>query len=123
MEFKENYIESVLKKYFQRDVSFYVDNIEYKSGKFILYKFYLYSNNYFIEFHIQTAKKIDSIKIPYPFSVEEDEEDGLLYFDYRLKTLCKDNTKLINKIHDFAKTQEDIDINKFYDKILEIKFT
>lgn len=121
MHTEENYLESILKKYFQKNISLYIDGEELKSGVFMLYTLLIYSNNYFLEFHIKGDKKIDIIKIPYPFATEEYEKDGLLYMDYRIVTLCKNNPKLVKKIENAA-NMSSVSDNKFYNKILEIQF-
>lgn len=123
MDTDENYLENILKRYFQKHIKIIIDNEEYKSGKFLLYRFLTYANNYHLEFHIQRSKKIDIIKIPYPFAVEEHAEDNLIYFDYRIKTFSKNNKKIEQKIKNFASTEEGLLINKFYDRIVEFEFS
>ena len=64
------------------DITIYIDNEEYKTGKFILFQSTLIANNYYLEFQIKTDKKIEPVKIPYPFNIENYEDEGLLYFDF-----------------------------------------
>jgi len=123
MSVEENYLETILKKYFQKNISLIIDGEELKSGLFMLYALTIYSNNYYIEFHVKRDKKTDIIKIPYPFKAEEYEKDGLLYLDYRISTLCKNNSRLINKIETATRNISSVNDNKFYNKILEIQFT
>ena len=118
----DNYLEDILKKHFQKSICLTLNSEEYKCGKFTLYKLTTYANNYYIEFHIKREKKNDLIKIPYPFKIEEHEEDNLLFFDYRISTLCNKNKKLMEKIYDVSDQYEDCKKNKFFDNILEIKF-
>ena len=118
-------IEALLRPRFQKNISLFINGEEYKKGKFILFHSTLLANNFYIEFHIRTEKKLEIIKIPYPFAIErhEDEEDDLFYFDYRLCTLCKQNKKLEKELLEFSSTQEGFGQNKFFNTILEIQFT
>lgn len=119
---EENYLEDILKKYFQKKVSLIIDGEEIKSGTFLLYVLTIYSNNYFIEFHIKTDKKNEVVKVPYPFVSEEHENENLIFFDYRVSTLCKNKKKTIEKLMSCIESIPTHKDNKFFNKILEIKF-
>lgn len=119
---EENYLENTLKKYFQKKVSLNIDGEEIKAGTFLLYMLSIYSNNYFIEFHIKTEKKIETLKLPYPFLAEEYDKENLLYFDYRLSSLCRNNKKIMEKLTKSIEQIPTYKDNKFFNKILEIKF-
>ena len=121
MHEQQNYIEPILQKHFQKNISLSIDSVEFKAGKFLLYRFAVYANNYYIEFHIQGGKKIDMVKVPYPFFIEEHMDENLLLFDYRLKTFCKGNQALITTLQKFSNPSEE-PASRFYDKILEIQF-
>lgn len=118
----ENQLDSILKKYFQKQVELLVDDNPIKQGQFLLFRNLLYHNNYFFELHIRRKGKIDSIKIPYPFGIEEYPEEGLIFLDYRNKTLLKNQPALLTKLQSFIDTQPN-DKSKFYNKILEIRFS
>jgi hypothetical protein len=62
-------------------------------------------------------KKREKVEIPIPFEVEVHEEDNLVYFDYRLKTLAKHAPEVENylKVYSSKKTS-----NKFWNTILTI---
>jgi len=113
-------IEDMLTKHFQKNVKLFIQNEEFKSGQFILFRSTLWHNNFYIEFHIKGPKKIDLVKIPYPFRVEEHVEDNLLYFDYRL-TMLSPSTEIINIINKY-KPKDQMALNKFYNSVLEIHF-
>jgi len=115
-------IETILRKNFQRKISIIIDDKEIKTGKFLLFKNMIYYNNYYIEFHIRREKKIDMFKIPYPFQIEEHVSDNLIYFDYRLKTLCQNNKNLEKQLFEFVEMVNPTPVNRFYNKIVEIKF-
>ena len=53
----------------------------------------------------------ENFDLPIPFKVENYQEEGLLYFDYRLKSLEVESLPIIpEKIH-----------SAYFDKILEIQ--
>lgn len=114
-------IEEILRPHFQKTLNIVIDNQIYKSGKFVVFQTSQLLNYFFLEFHIQTDKKIEVVKIPYPFDVDNYEDEGLIYFDYRINTMTK-NKKITQRLQDFAKTQEGSTQNKFYNKIIELEF-
>ena len=63
--------------------------------------------------------KIDTLKIPFPFYVEKDDEFDDVFFDYRIKTITKGNSMMERQIKKIANRQKNQ--SKFYNKILEIK--
>lgn len=117
-----DYIDALLSKFFQKDISLFLGNEEMKKGKFIIFESTVLSNNFYIDLHILTDKKTDIVRIPYPFAIEEHEEDDLFYFDYRISALAK-NKKLEKQIIEFTSTVEESKNNKFLNKILEIQFS
>jgi hypothetical protein len=117
-------IEALLRPRFQKNISLFINGEEYKKGKFVLFHSTLLANNFYIEFHIRTEKKLEIIKIPFPFAIEQHiDDEELFYFDYRLRTLCKGRGKLEKELYEFASTQEGFVQNKFFNTILEIQFT
>jgi hypothetical protein len=105
MEKHLKYIDTTLKNHLQKEVSLFLNDKVYKTGKFILYSF----QDYHIEFDVIFNNKIKKILLPVPFNIEHYIEDNLIYFDYRIKSLY---TELA-----FNEKQ-----NRFYNKILEIQF-
>lgn len=118
----ENQLDAILKKYFQKQIELLVDDVVIKQGQFLLFRNLLYHNNYFFELHIRRKGKIDSIKIPYPFAIEEYPDEQLIFLDYRNKTLLKNQPALLSKLHTFIDTQSN-EKSKFYNKILELNFS
>jgi hypothetical protein len=114
-------VENLLRPHFQKQIVLTIGDEEYKSGKFVLFQSSVLSNNFYIEFQIQTEKRLESVKIPYPFNYESYPDEGLIYFDYRLKALTKKQS-ITSGMEQFAQQQDNIDNNKFYNKILEIQF-
>ncbi len=98
-------LDSVLKIHLQETISLCINNKLIKTGKFILYNFY----DYHIEVCIINKNKIKKIFLPIPFKIEHYENDKLIYFDYRIKSLY-------NKLS--VRSCE----NKYYNNILEIQF-
>lgn len=105
-------IEKVLFSLYNRDIKIELGTKEIKSGIFDSFKV----NPFFIEVFIKkNPEKIDKVRLPYPFLVEQHEEDGLVFFDYRIATFNK-NTK-----SDFDKeTVSNLNHHKYFDKILTI---
>jgi len=110
---------TILKKYFQKDVKFYIDGILVKNGKFILYKDCENTNTYFYEFTLQKKDKLITYRIPYPYDIEDYEDEGLIYLDYRISTWTNKNSLI-----ELAQAADELQENKsiFYNKILEIQF-
>jgi hypothetical protein len=68
----------------QRPISFSIKNKTIKKGRLLLFR----RSHYFIQVSLETNRKTrESFDIPFPFAVEHYENDGLLYFDYRLPSL------------------------------------
>lgn len=117
-------IEQFLTNNFQKNVDIEIDDKIIKKGKFILYKLACETNYYHIELSIERPTnhdKIDIFKLPVPFGIETYPEEGLIYFDYRLKTLFKDD-KLKAKYDHWFNTNKPVETLKFYDKILILQF-
>ena len=117
----DSLLETTLKKYYQKKIELWVGEQLIKSGKFLLYKNYIDQSKYFFELHLQRKGKIETVKIPYPYEIEEYEDENLLYLDYRNKTLVKNCPVLINMIEQFSDSQVD-EKSIFFNKILEVKF-
>jgi len=115
-------LEKIFQKYFQRNIELYINGELYKKGKFLLLDNKVIGNNYFYEFFIERTKKVDCVKIPYPFNVEEHEEDSMIYLDFRLKKFSNNkntNNKIIKLLD--SKPLESIP-SRLFNNILEIKF-
>lgn len=114
MTISDTHLEEVLKTLLQKNLKFNLNNKKYKIGKLILFK----QNNYHIEFTINKGDDdLRRFEVPIPFNVENWEEDGLVYFDYRFATLAKNDKDLHRLLLSLPKEGN----NKFYDKILEIE--
>ena len=113
MTITDTEIEETLKGLLQKDLKLSINNKQYRKGKLLLFK----QNNYHIELTVRKNDvDIKRFEIPIPFGIEKWEEDGLVYFDYRLSTLAH-NPKL-TKLLESLPTEGN---NKFYNKILEIE--
>lgn len=92
----------------QKNVSFSVNNRTVKRGRLLLFKRF----HYFIQIALLTEKGTkENFDIPIPFKIEDYLDEGLLYFDYRLKSLEVDMLPII--------TEKVSSI--YFDKILEIQ--
>lgn len=116
-------LEKIFEKYFQKTISLSIKDEQIKKGKFLLIKNCIIGNNYFYELTIERVKKLDLVRIPYPFDIEEHPEDNLLFLDYRLSSLFRNNKKLLNEMTQWCETKTDLkSANKMFNNILEIKF-
>lgn len=115
-------IEKLFEKYFQKTVELSVGGEIFKKGKFLLIENKILHNNYYFEFLLEKTKKIDIMKLPFPFNVEEHYDDGIVYFDYRLKTFLNNSSIEYNKKIKSIIDNNKIIPSKLFDNILEIKF-
>ena len=107
-------IEKACKYLLQKDIILDIKNKTYKQGKLILF----YQRNFYITFVMDTVKKQkEKIEIPIPYGVEIHEEENLVYFDYRIKTLSKHAPEIETNLIVYPKK---IAGNKFWDSILLI---
>lgn len=118
MNISSSELEEICKSLLQKTVSFSINNKVLKRGKIELFV----QRNFYIIFHLLTDKnKKEKLEVPIPFVYEDHKDDGLTYFDYRIKTLSKYcpevETVLINLLEKTNKK------NKFGDVILVIEET
>jgi hypothetical protein len=107
-------IEQTCKFLLQKNLTLELNKKIHKQGKLILF----YQKNFYLTFVMDTAKKArEKIEIPIPFEIETHEDEDLVYFDYRIKTLAKHAPEIINHLVVYpAKVAG----NKFWDTILTI---
>jgi hypothetical protein len=107
-------LEKALKHMLQKNIYIEIKDKNYKSGKLILF----YQRNFYITLVMNTKKKEkEKVEIPIPFNVELHEDENLIYFDYRIKTLCKYAPEIETNLMVYPKK---IAGNKFWDSILMI---
>ena len=100
--------ERFLVSFLQKNLKFSINNKLIKKGKLILFKRF----HYFIQISLISEKGTrENFDLPVPFKVENYNEEGLLYFDYRLNSLEVENLPRI--------PQKVCSI--YFDKILEIQ--
>jgi hypothetical protein len=116
MNITSSALEELCKSLLQKTVSFQIKNKILKKGKIELFV----QRNFYLVFHILTSKnKKEKLELPIPFSHEEHKEDGLIYFDYRLKSLsryCPESEIVLRGTFNKSKRN-----NKFGDTILVIE--
>lgn len=100
--------EKFLISFLQKNLKFSINNKIVKKGRLILFRRF----HYFIQISLLSEKGTrENFDLPIPFKVENYEDDGLLYFDYRLKSLEVENLpKISQKV-----------CSIYFDKILEIQ--
>jgi hypothetical protein len=107
-------IEKACKFLLQKSITIDIKNKTYKQGKLLLF----YQRNFYITFVMDTPKKAkEKIEIPIPYGVELHEDENLVYFDYRIKTLTKNAPEIETNLLVYPKK---ISGNKFWDSILLI---
>jgi hypothetical protein len=92
-------------------------------GKLVNILFTTDNNGFSIEFNLISEGKNRIVKLPAPFKIEEYPEEGLLYLDYRLKTIFHEPRwkSVIDEVHKIYQQKENP--CKFYDSILEITYS
>ncbi len=103
-------IDNLIKPLLQKNVVFCFKRKNYKTGKLLLYKV---AGNY-MSFTLITEKKKETFEIPFPFSVNADNQN--INFDYRLETLAENDYELLITLKSITKIKN----CRFYDNILTI---
>jgi len=107
-------LEKACKFLLQKEITLELNNKVYKKGKLLLF----YQKNFYITFVMDTAKKLkDKIEIPIPYNIEMYEDENLLYFDYRIKSLSKYAPQIETNLIVYPKKTTG---NKFWNSILSI---
>lgn len=107
-------IEKACKFLLQKNITLELKNKTYKEGKLIIF----YQTNFYITFILNTVKKEkEKIDIPIPYGVEFYDDENLIYFDYRIKSLSKHAPEIETNLLLYPKK---IKNNKFWDTILLI---
>ena len=109
-------IEESCKHLLQKRITLEIGPKTYKQGQLILF----YQKNFYIVFIMNTARKEkEKIEIPIPYGVEIHEDDGLIYYDYRIKTLSKHAPQIENYLRVYPTKTSNV---KFWDTILTIDY-
>jgi len=107
-------LETACKFLLQKTLHLELGTKTYKQGKLILF----YQKNFYLTFVMDTAKKKnEKVEVPIPFGTEIHEEDNLVYFDYRIKTLAKHAPEIETNLIVYPSK---VAGNKFWDTILTI---
>jgi hypothetical protein len=107
-------LEEACKFLLQKKISFEINNKSFKNGKLLLF----YQKNFYLMFILNSSKKEkDKIEIPIPYDIEIHREDGLVYFDYRIKSLARLAPEMENYLKVYCTKPN---VNKFWDTILTI---
>ena len=115
----EDIYNDILDEYFKENllnsVKFIFENKSLKEGVLVSYK----QDDYEVCFSLKLKNgDVDDFYAPIPLKIESHKQDKLIYFDYRVKTFCKNNLVVFNLLTEFVKKQ---DPHEYYNKILEIK--
>ena len=92
----------------QKQVNFLINGKAIKKGRLLLFR----RIHYYVQIALMTDKsQRENFEIPIPFKVENYQEEGLIYFDYRLDSLETDELPIIpDKVP-----------SVYFNKILEIQ--
>jgi hypothetical protein len=111
-------LTTTLDQLLQKKLEFYIDNRLYKKGHLILYRMKHLDNYFYIDLVIEKeSKKLETLKINYPFVLEFYADDGL-YLDYRISAFTK-NKEVQEQIKELK--QKITSDNRLFNKILYIK--
>jgi hypothetical protein len=107
--------ENYFSQHLQDLLSFTLGKKIIRQGRLIIFK----RSHYFFQITIlNTKNQIECFEIPLPFKSELHPEENLLYFDYRIKTLSRNEEELektlLSQIGKISPSQ-------FFNKILEIQ--
>lgn len=76
--------EPFLLECLQKNVCFSINNKTIREGRLLLFR----RLHFYIQLALQTTKTSqETLEIPIPFAVENYKDEGLLYFDYRVRSL------------------------------------
>ena len=107
-------LEEYCKFLLQKNITIEIKNKTYKQGKLLIF----HQKNFYITFILNSSKKEkEKIEIPIPDDVEFHKDEGLIYFDYRLKTLAKFSPEIETYLLIYPKK---VAANKFWDTIITI---
>jgi hypothetical protein len=107
-------LEEYCKFLLQKNITIEIKNKTYKQGKLLIF----HQKNFYITFILNSSKKEkEKIEIPIPYDVEFHKDEGLIYFDYRLKTLAKFSPEIETYLLFYPKK---VAANKFWDTIITI---
>jgi hypothetical protein len=107
-------LETCCKALLQKNLTLEIKNKTYKQGKLLIFQ----QKNFYLTFILENSKsKNEKVEIPIPFDVENHMDDGLVYFDYRIKTLSKYCPEIETNLLFFPNKSKN---NKFLDTILTI---
>lgn len=114
MNISKTPIENACKFLLQKTMTLELNNKVFKQGRLILF----YQKNFYLTFLMDTTKKLkEKIEIPIPFDIEVHEDDNLIFFDYRIKTLAKHAPEVEDHLKVYSSKKNS---SKFWNTILTI---
>jgi hypothetical protein len=108
--------EEYFTKSLQYPIIFTLGKKVLKQGRLIIFK----RTHYYIQVTLLNSKNIrESFEIPIPFKTDYYPNEGLMFFDYRLRSLVGNNSEAEQLVNAFK--VKNINPSQYYNKILEIK--
>jgi hypothetical protein len=108
--------EDFLTKNLQRELKFTLGKKIIKQGRLVIFKRIHYCINITL---LNQKNNKESFEIPIPFQTEEYTEEGLMFFDYRVRSLVNNSCEITDKL--YSARIKKIEPSHYYNKILEIQ--
>jgi hypothetical protein len=108
--------EEYFTKALQYPMTFTLGKKVIKQGRLIIFK----RTHYYIQITLLSTKNTkESFEVPIPFYTEDYPHEGLMYFDYRLRSLAGNNSEVNEQLNNYK--VKNINPSQYYNKILEIR--
>lgn len=107
-------VQESLKPHLQCETIISVRNKIYKKGKLILFN----EINNLLQLTM-LSDQMYKFEIPIPFAIESHLEDGIIFFDYRIKYVIDKNDASVDLIY---KMLTQFKPHKFFDSIVTLEF-
>jgi hypothetical protein len=107
--------EQYFVKALQSSLTFTLGKKQIKKGRLLLFK----RAHYHIVFTMLNGRdNKENFEIPIPFKIEYYPEEGIMYFDYRIRSLAGNNKEIEDRLSSVK--IRGIQPTQYYNKILEI---
>lgn len=108
--------EEYFTKSLQSPIVFTLGKKIIKQGRLIIFK----RTHFYIQITLLTSKNNkESFEIPIPFNTDYYPNEGLMYFDYRNRSLIGNNEEINSVLNNYK--VKNVNPSQYYNKILEIK--
>lgn len=112
-------VEAILKTIFQNKLTFEFNRRQTKQGKFLLYKIHHHTIVFTLE-ELNRKKTQFIYRVPYPFTVDVQDNGGIVKFNYTMSALFGQGSPLICSASEYAQAHKP---SRYYNNSLTIKVT